>query len=111
METGNPRKTFLQAVLERYPNDKHALLWMMDCQLQRLDETAAADSALSFLEGMALNQALSTVGKILDDNFMPDDSKERLSRWIVLQAQNVNPDGRSPPTVDDNGPAKQRHNL
>jgi tetratricopeptide (TPR) repeat protein len=106
-----PAENFLQAVLDRYPNDKHALLWMMDCQLQRLDETAALDSALKFLEGMQLTQVLSTIGKILDDNFMPDDSKDRLSHWILIQAQNLSPDGRSPSTVGNNDLAHQRHDF
>jgi tetratricopeptide (TPR) repeat protein len=106
-----PAEALLHAVLERYPSDKHALLWMMDCQLQRLDEALAADSALKFLEGMQPTEALGAIVKILDDNFMPDDAKERLYRWVAIQAQNLNPDGRSPSTVDGNDPAHQRYNL
>ena len=102
---------FLQAVLDRYPNDKHALLWMIDCQLRRLDETAAVASAFKFLEGVSLNQVQSTVDKVLDDSFMADDSKEHLLRWIVMQAKNLDPGSRSASTFNNDGTANQRHDL
>lgn len=106
-----PAENFLQAVLDRYPNDQHALLWMIDCQLRRLDETAAGASAFKFLEGVPLNQVQSTIDRALDDNVMPDDSKERLPRWIVMQAKNLDPGSRSASTFNNDGTANQRHDL
>ena len=76
---------FLGLALNRSPGDKQALLWMIDCQLQR-SEKAAAAYASRFLEGVPTDQIEGTLRKALDDNLMPVDSRERLSRWIWVHA-------------------------
>jgi tetratricopeptide (TPR) repeat protein len=103
-ENCQPAEKFLQAVLDRHPNDKHALLWMIDCQLRRSDEPAAAESASKFLAGMPANQIHRMIDKILNDGFMSDDSKERLAHWIMTQAQNLNPEGKLT-TIEGDGRA------
>jgi tetratricopeptide (TPR) repeat protein len=77
---------FMRAVLDRKPGDKQALLWMIDSQLRQSDETAAAESAVKFLAGMAADRVDRTV-EALDDNFMAEDSRVRLGRWIAMQAK------------------------
>lgn len=111
--TGNwqAAEKFLQAVLDRHPSDKHALLWMIDSQLRRSDEAAAVDSAGKFLAGMTSDQVNRTVEKALDDNFMDEDSKGRLARWIAMQAKCPVPVDQSASTRDEGGPVRQRHDL
>jgi len=70
---------FLGLALNRSPGDKQALLWMIDCQLQR-SEKAAAAYASRYLEGVPTDQIEGTLRKALDDKLMPVDSRERLSR-------------------------------
>lgn len=102
---------FLQAVLDRYPNDKHALLWMIDCRLRKLDEPAAAEASFRFLEGVPLNQIQRVVDTALADNFMADDTKERLVRWIMMQATNMDRDDANSSLFDGDRQIEQRHDL
>lgn len=86
---------FLQVVLDRHRNDKHALLWMIDCQLQRFDEIGAAKAASKFLEEIPPDHVSNRVAKILNDGFMSTDSKERLIESIMTQAQRESANGKS----------------
>jgi tetratricopeptide (TPR) repeat protein len=77
---------FLGAALDRAPGDKRTLLWLIDCQLRRSDEAAAAASASKFLEGTPLDKIQASISKALDDLFMSAGTQERVSRWVWLQA-------------------------
>jgi tetratricopeptide (TPR) repeat protein len=77
---------FLAAALDRSPGDKRTLLWMIDCKLQRSEPKVAAEYAARFLEGTPAHQIQASIGKALDDQFMSEGSKERLCRWIWVQA-------------------------
>ena len=77
---------FLTKVLNKFPDDKQALLWMIDCRLQRSEKEAAAEYASRFLEGVPGEHIEGIIGKALVDNLMPADARERLSRWILGHA-------------------------
>jgi tetratricopeptide (TPR) repeat protein len=85
---GNPERAewFLGLVLNRSPSDKQALLWMIDCQLQRSEPAAAGGYASQFLEGVATDQIEGSIRKAIDNNLMPVDTRERLSRWLWMHA-------------------------
>ena len=85
---------FLKKVMDRFPDDRLIQLWMIDCKLQISDETAAAEYTAKFLKGMPISQIQKKISTTLDDNFMSDRSKDRLSRWILLKAneQAIMPD-------------------
>ena len=102
---------FLQAVLDRYPNDKLALLWMIDCQLRRSDDIAAAGLASRFIEGVPLDQINHFIENALDDDFMAEGSRERLAYWITTQAKSLDSGKRDASISGNDGPSKQRHGL
>jgi tetratricopeptide (TPR) repeat protein len=102
---------FLQAVLERYPNDKRAQLWMIDCQLRRSDDIAAAGLALRFIEGVPLDQIGHFIENALEDDFMVEGSRERLASWITKQAKSLDCGKRDASISGNDGPSKQRHDL
>ena len=77
---------FLTKVMDRFPDDKLTQLWIIDCKLQISDEAAAGEYTEKFITGMPISQIQTSISNTLDDNFMSDRSKERLSRWILLKA-------------------------
>jgi tetratricopeptide (TPR) repeat protein len=77
---------FLSRAIHLDPKDKRALLWMIGCKLQNAEEAAAIEYTFKFLEGMSVEQIDSWINRSLDEGFMPQDSKEYLSRWIWSQA-------------------------
>ena len=77
---------FLAKVLNQLPDEKQALLWMIDCQLQRSEKEAAVEYASRFLEGVPTDQIEGAIRKALEDNLMPVDARERLARWIRVNA-------------------------
>ena len=97
---GNQQRAewFLAKVLNQLPDDKQALLWMIDCQLQRLEKEAAAEYTSRFLEGVPDDQIEGSIGKALNDNLMPADAREHLSRWVLVRAheQASRPSNRFP---------------
>jgi tetratricopeptide (TPR) repeat protein len=77
---------FLNRVLERFPKDKHALLWMIDCHLQTGDFAAAKDSAGKLLEGVSIDRIEHMIAQTLSEGFMAEAGQKRLSLWIKNQA-------------------------
>jgi len=79
----NEAERFLRAVLGRFPSDPLTQLWLIACTLQR-DETAAArEYTARFLEGMSPDRISEAIDQALTDGFMPDGTRERITRWIV----------------------------
>ena len=77
---------YLGQALNRSTDDKQALLWMIDCQLQRSETAAATRYASQFLEGVSIDQIEASIRKAFDNNLMPVDARERLSRWVWSHA-------------------------
>lgn len=77
---------FLNRVLERFPKDKQALLWMIDSHLQTGDFAAAKNYTWKFLEGVSIDRIEHTVAQTLSEGFMAEDDQKRLSLWIKNQA-------------------------
>jgi protein O-mannosyl-transferase len=78
---------FLSRAIYLDPKDKRALLWMIRCKLQNVEESAAVEYTLKFFEGMSVEQIDSWINQSLDEGFMSQDSKEYLSRWIWSQVR------------------------
>ena len=73
---------FLNAVLDRFPADQLTQLWMIACKLQR-DDSAAAAYAARFRDGVSPERLPETIDAILSDGYMPDVTRERVTRLIV----------------------------
>jgi hypothetical protein len=71
--------------LDRFPTDPLTQLWLIACTLQR-DEMAAIEYTARFLEGVAPDRVAEVIDRALTDGFMPDGTRERLTRWIVNAA-------------------------
>ncbi|MRR39540.1 tetratricopeptide repeat protein, partial [bacterium] len=74
---------FLRAVLDRFPTDPLTQLWLIACTLQRDATAAAAEYRARFLLGVPPDRVAEAIDKALTDGFMPDGTREHITRWIV----------------------------
>lgn len=77
---------FLRAVLERFPTDLLTQLWLIACTLQREATGAATEYRARFLAGVPPDRVAEAIDKALTDGFMPDGTREHITRWIVNAA-------------------------
>jgi tetratricopeptide (TPR) repeat protein len=89
----------LKVVLARSPGNKHALLWMIDCRLQSADEASAEAYARQFVEGIKADRIERSIEKLLVDGYMPEDSRNKLLRWMLERSSDGNASGK----VEDAG--------
>ena len=79
----NEAERFLRAVLDRFPTDPLTQLWLIACTLQRDATGAAAEYRARFLAGVPPDRVAEAIDKALTDGFMPDGTREHITRWIV----------------------------
>ena len=77
---------FLRAVLDRFPTDPLTQLWLIACTLQRDATGAAAEYRARFLAGVPPDRVAEAIDEALTDGFMPDGTREHITRWIVNAA-------------------------
>jgi tetratricopeptide (TPR) repeat protein len=82
----------------RIPEDKRALLWIIDCKLKQADELGARWFAAKLINSLYPKPFQASVVRELSDGFMQEKSIEDIMRWI--QASIDDPEFRAENKAD-----------